>query len=129
MKNKLFFYIVGAFLFGLLGATIFNSQKLQTQETEVDVAKFNYGDGINQNQNLQLNEQNCLADDCLLVDDVEYPVSVLPAAIQEALAEAINDEYKALATYEAVIAKFGATRPFSMIKVLKNNILLHSSCL
>ena len=47
---------------------------------------------------------------------MEYPASELPLEVQEALNEAINDEYKALSTYEAVMAKFGVVRPFSMIK-------------
>lgn len=65
---------------------------------------------------VETNRQNCLADDCLLVDNLEYPVGELPQSVKEALDEAINDEYKALATYEAVISKFGTIRPFSMIK-------------
>jgi len=64
----------------------------------------------------EVNKQNCLADDCLLVDNLDYPVDELPQSVKEALGEAINDEYKALATYEAVILKFGTIRPFSMIK-------------
>lgn len=67
------------------------------------------------NQN-PVNRQNCLADDCLLVDNLDYPVSELPQSVRDALDEAINDEYKALATYEAVISKLGTIRPFSMIK-------------
>ncbi len=70
----------------------------------------------NQGQNEQPNRDNCLADDCLLVEGLEYPVDELSAKVQKALGEAINDEYKALSTYEAVIAKFGIVRPFSMIK-------------
>lgn len=67
------------------------------------------------NQN-PVNRQNCLADDCLLVDNLDYPVGELPQSVRDALDEAINDEYKALATYEAVISKLGTIRPFSMIK-------------
>lgn len=67
-------------------------------------------------ENRQIQRGNCLADECLLVDDLEYPVSELPTEVKAALDMAINDEYKALATYEAVIAKWGAVRPFSMIK-------------
>jgi len=37
---------------------------------------------------------------------VEYPAGNLPNEVQTALDEAINDEYKALSVYEAVIAKF-----------------------
>jgi len=37
-----------------------------------------------------------------------------PATI-DALKEALDDEYKARATYQAVIEKFGSVRPFSNI--------------
>jgi len=67
------------------------------------------------NQN-EVNRQNCLADDCLLVDNLNYPAGELPQSVKDALNEAINDEYKALSTYEAVINKIGNVRPFSMIK-------------
>ena len=71
--------------------------------------------GVDQGQNGQPNRGNCLADDCLLVEDLEYPAGELSAEVQKALGEAINDEYKALATYEVVVVKFGTVRPFSMI--------------
>ncbi len=67
-------------------------------------------------QNAQFTKANCLADDCLAVADVTYPVSDLPEEVQQALDMAIDDEYKALSTYEAVLAKNGQVRPFSMIK-------------
>lgn len=67
-------------------------------------------------QNAQINKANCLADDCLVVADLTYPVGDLPEEVKLALDMAIDDEYKALSTYEAVIAKFGQVRPFSMIK-------------
>ncbi|MDY6899434.1 MAG: DUF2202 domain-containing protein [Cyanobacteriota bacterium] len=35
--------------------------------------------------------------------------------LEKALIEALNDEYKARATYSAVISKFGAIRPFTNI--------------
>lgn len=68
------------------------------------------------NLNSQVNKQNCVADDCLLIDNLEYPVEELPADVKIALTKAIDDEYKALAVYQAVIGKFGNVRPFSMIK-------------
>jgi hypothetical protein len=84
------------------------------------VKPFEDRQNLNLNQNLSqqnsVSPQNCLADDCLLVDNLDYPVSELPQSVKDALDEAINDEYKALATYEAVISKFGTVRPFSMIK-------------
>jgi len=79
--------------------------------------RLNYQLSIEQQQTARtMSKANCLADDCLAVSEVTYPVAQLPAAAQSALAAALDDEYKALATYEAVIAKFGPTRPFSMIK-------------
>lgn len=60
--------------------------------------------------------QTCLDEDCLAVEGVEYPVGDLPENVVIALNDAIQDEYKARATYEAVIAKFGSIRPFIMIK-------------
>lgn len=69
----------------------------------------------NQNQNRDINKNNCLADDCLAIDNLDYPVGNLTAEAKEALIEAINDEYKAHALYEKTIEKFGAVRPFSMI--------------
>lgn len=71
--------------------------------------------GGGQNQGQGLNRGNCLADDCLLVEDLEYPVGELPQEVIDALTEALEDEYKAYATYDAVINEFGAARPFSMI--------------
>lgn len=60
-------------------------------------------------------KENCLADECLLVEDIEYPVAELPGNLIEALDKAIDDEYKAKSTYDAVIAKFGLIKPFSQI--------------
>lgn len=82
---------------------------LSTKERQVQ--------NIQQQQEVeQLNKENCLADDCLLIEDLEYPVGELPSEVQRALHDAIDDEYKALSTYEAVIDSFGVVRPFSMIK-------------
>lgn len=61
------------------------------------------------------NRGNCLADDCLAVSDLEYPVGELTDEVKAALDEAINDEYKAMSTYQAVMDKFGEKRPFAMI--------------
>ena len=81
----------------------------------VAIKPINNRQNSNQNQNT-VNRQNCLADDCLLVDNLDYPAGELPQSVKDALDEAINDEYKALSTYEAVISKLGSVRPFSMIK-------------
>ncbi len=74
---------------------------------------------INQeNQNgkqSQINKGNCLSDDCLAVDGLNYPADELSKEIQDALYKAIQDEYKAKALYELTIDKFGSVKPFSMI--------------
>jgi len=58
---------------------------------------------------------SCLSDECLLVNDLEYPVGSLSDAAKSALTSALNDEYKALSTYEAVVARNGSVRPFIKI--------------
>lgn len=68
----------------------------------------------NQNQNIT-NRQNCIADGCLLVDNLDYPVGQLSQSVKDVLIEAINDEYKAYSVYDAVIKKLGSVRPFSMV--------------
>ena len=64
----------------------------------------------------QMNRNNCLSDDCLLVNDLEYPVGNLTSEVKDVLNRAIEDEYKAMSTYQKVIEKFGMIRPFSMIE-------------
>ena len=110
MRNKIYFFVIFALVLGFFGGYILTQPK--NEIAELDKKELSN----NTDQNSQPNKANCLADDCLLVDDLEYPVAELASGAKEALDEAINDEYKALSTYEAVISKFGALRPFSMIK-------------
>lgn len=63
----------------------------------------------------QIDRKNCLADECLEVDDLKYPAGELDVAAKEALGKALDDEYKAFATYQKVLEKQGMVRPFSMI--------------
>lgn len=107
MKNKMQAYIGGALLIGFLVGYIFVQQK-ETPSQQQDAG--------NVSQNKQPNRGNCLADDCLLVSDLEYPAGELSVEVRDALEDAINDEYMALATYQSVRAKFGNVRPFSMIQ-------------
>jgi hypothetical protein len=77
-----------------------------------------YNSSQNQNgfgQRKNLNKSNCLGDECLVVNNFDYPVGNLSNQAKEALVEAINDEYKAHALYEKTIEKFGFVKPFSMI--------------
>jgi len=100
MKNKLFLGITIILIVGFTVGYWLSSSKNNAKLSE----------------SIQPNKDNCLSDDCLLVDNLNYPVRELSPEAQKALDEAINDEYKALSTYEAVIAKFGNVRPFVMIK-------------
>lgn len=77
----------------------------------------NNSNSLRQNEGQQqINQKNCTLDDCLAVSNLEaYPVAKLNQDVQDALLKALDDEYKAYATYDAVIDKFGAVRPFIMI--------------
>lgn len=122
MKNKNIIYAGLALLVIVLGSYSFVKSQRTTRQNQEDtyqnsVNGFGYGNGLKTTQqNGKFDRGNCLSDDCLMVDDLEYPAGELPERVQEALNEAINDEYKALSTYEAVISEFGSVRPFSMIK-------------
>lgn len=62
--------------------------------------------------NQALNKDNCLMDGCLLADDADYPVATLDEKTIEYLILALADERKALATYQAAMARFGSIKPF-----------------
>lgn len=116
-KNNVVIYIILVLVVVFVGWYFFiRSDAYSLKTVGSQNSGFGYGKGVGQGQNMQINKDNCLADDCLLVDGVEYPVSVLPDNVTQAIHKAIMDEYKALSTYEAVIDKFGSVRPFSMIK-------------
>ncbi len=60
--------------------------------------------------------KTCVADECLVTEEnLEFPVGTLTPEAREALGSALEDEYRAAATYLAVLEKFGMKRPFSMI--------------
>jgi hypothetical protein len=49
------------------------------------------------------------------------PQTSLDSKTQQAMVDAINDEYRARAFYQAVMEKFGSVRPFSSIVRSENN--------
>lgn len=59
-------------------------------------------------------KQTCIGDGCLS-DGIDFPVGTLPADIKESLLRGLDDEYKAYATYKAVMDSYGNIRPFIMI--------------
>ncbi len=101
MKNNTTYLIVIALVVGLVGGNYLSNASQINQETKNQIVAT---------------RTNCLADDCLAIEDLKYPVSELSSEAKVALEKAIDDEYKALSVYESVIKKFGSVRPFSMIK-------------
>ena len=114
MNGKLLIYTGIALFVGIVGGYVVSQSKVKSIERAGLTGSFEYAEETGQQQG-QLDRESCLANECLLVEGLEYPVGELPDDVQEALDEAIHDEYKALATYEAVVAKFGMVKPFSMI--------------
>jgi len=116
MKNKILVYVVVALFVGGVGGYAINRSKQSNLNQQNGNQRGIFSNGMIQNENNQPDRGNCLSDDCLLVDNLEYPAGELSTEVQQTLDKAMDDEYKALSTYEAVIAKFGTVRPFSMIK-------------
>lgn len=100
----IFTAILLVFVVSAIALISFNNTTNTDSETEQEI-------------NLQetVTKENCISDECLKVDDLDYPVSELEDSVVQALNSAIDDEYKARATYESVINEFGTIRPFSMI--------------
>lgn len=63
----------------------------------------------------EMTASTCLDEDCVVIDNLEYPVASVPQEVRDALLQALDDEYKALATYESIMNTHGNVRPFSMI--------------
>ncbi len=70
---------------------------------------------INVSPSPLVDKSTCVGEACLKVPALTYPAGSLQQNAQSALNKALADEYKAHATYQAVIEKFGMVRPFSMI--------------
>ena len=80
---------------------MFNQIKQNNNISQTDVQTQRLGGNVQQGQNGQPNRGNCLADDCLLVEDLEYPAGELTETVQVALDGAIN----------AIYDKYGLTVP------------------
>ena len=104
--------IIATLVIGILAGGISISIASNYNKKESDVSLLGMQTS---RQNNSINKENCLADDCLLINNLDYPVGKLNDNIKKSLDKAIQDEYKARSTYEAVIKKFGSVRPFSMI--------------
>lgn len=89
-----------------------NARDRQHQGEAQNKQQFTHGE---RQRNMQLNRDNCSADECVQVSASTTDIKSLPQDVSDALGEAIDDEYKALATYQAIMGEFGRQRPFSMI--------------
>lgn len=107
MKN-FFIILLIAVCIGLVGYLVYSL----TNENKKNTASVNNEQTQAQ---AQIDKDNCVADDCLSVSNLEYPVATLSTEVQTAIKSAIDDEYKAYSTYDSVIKKIGNVRPFSMI--------------
>ena len=111
-------------LVGSLGFVVYKfsdstAEMNQIADQQVRGNGFGPSDGQGMGDGNQFGSGNtkgtCNADGCLAVSDLEYPVGDLSEEAKSALESALDDEYKAYATYDAVINKFGNVRPFIMI--------------
>ena len=113
MKNYLKWLIsIGLILIivFLVYVAFFNNRQSQQN----DLQRLNNSETKNQNNSLKT-KQNCVGEDCLQVNNLNYPAGELSEDTKIALIGAIEDEYKARAVYQKVIDKFGNVRPFIMI--------------
>ena len=97
------------------------SSKGQTSQRNGDRDGRGQGDGqgmmgSGSGRGMGMNRESCVSDDCLAVEGLEYPAGELSAEAKESLMLALDDEYKALAAYDATIGALGNVRPFSMIR-------------
>ncbi|MBP9728071.1 MAG: hypothetical protein KBD27_01705 [Candidatus Moranbacteria bacterium] len=90
-------------------------ERLDRSEYQGRGAGMGQGVGRGSEWGMNANRGNCVADECLLVDGLEYPAGTLSDAAKQALLSALDDEYRAFASYQAVMATLGSVRPFSMI--------------
>ncbi len=77
--------------------------------SEMDFERRGAGRGMG------LNRQNCVGEQCLSVEGLDFPAGSLSDTAKQSLMTALDDEYRALATYQATTEKLGMVRPFSMI--------------
>jgi len=114
-SNKVLYWTIGVILvLALTGVSVYAyGQKVSLDEKTDEVATLETQ--VIESQPEEVSADNCVGDSCLSVDGLEYPAGELPAAVSSAVKAALDDEYKAFSTYDAVIAKLGSVRPFSMI--------------
>ena len=111
-KNKIILVVLISLIIGLILGYLTSQSKANFQKTK-GINSLNKGSVQESIRNT--NKNNCLSDDCLYVDNLNYPIEGLSEEVKIALNKAIEDEYKAHTVYLKTIEKFGMVRPFSMI--------------
>lgn len=122
MNIKYLYIAVVVFLLGTIGYIVYKNNPLQDSKTVQQQSLDNNGNGRGSlsgqsrgTPNSPQSRRNCIADGCLAIDELTYPAGKLSDTAKTSLNKALDDEYKAQATYEAIMAKFGNIRPFIMI--------------
>ncbi|MDH5533814.1 MAG: hypothetical protein OEX81_05320 [Candidatus Pacebacteria bacterium] len=116
-KERDYLLLGTLFLLGLVTAFLLSSYSFNpleytpTTERVSTYGHMGYGRGMMYDYGSE-NRDTCLMDGCLLAENAEYPVEELDEVTIGYLNDALTDERKALATYEAVIGKEGNVRPF-----------------
>ncbi len=116
--NRLVVLVLGAAI--VVGAGIGSSINLITSNSGNSNSSLSSGKSqttsksANSNQQ-QATEKNCLADSCLQIPNLTYPAANLSQDVKDSLSQALDNEYKLEAYYQAVMAKFGDVRPFAMV--------------
>ncbi len=104
---------IGATVVGVLIANRSSNNKLASTTSSSTTATISTDEPLQTQQQITL--KDCLADTCLRVPDLSYPVASLPSSVQTALSQSLDNEYKMQSYYQAVIDTLGSQRPFAMI--------------
>ncbi len=105
MKRHIVLAVALVIALGLAVLVARETEKNQSQSTG----------SMNEGTQSVVSSESCVADECLAAEGLDFPAGTLTPAVQDALRLALEDEYRAAATYAAVLEKFGMRRPFSMI--------------
>lgn len=105
MKRHIVLAVALVIALGLAVLVARETEKNQSQSTG----------SMNEGAQSVVSSESCVADECLTAEGLDFPAGTLTPAVQDALRLALEDEYRAAATYAAVLEKFGMRRPFSMI--------------
>ena len=117
MNNKYILITIVFACFALAGFFTYKTVEKRHSQNELGRNHKGYSKRSNEyerKQNVNTTE-NCVSDGCLEITDLNYPAKSLSDNAKTALNKALDDEYKAQATYEATIEKLGNVRPFIMI--------------